>query len=230
MSAYREHSGGKRCWGTSSLEMAAYHDNVWGSPETSLEAIFESQTLQLMQCGLTWKCVFNKRAAFRHAFAGFDPFKVARFDAKQVEGLRENKGIIRNKTKINAVIENARRIIAMEEETGSGSFVRFLWQYSPESDDERLRVRSSPSGTHMRSTFDNKQYEKRTQSDAVHPTKTVCELSKALKAKGFKFMGPTVVLSFMQAIGLMNHHDHDCCVFEIDEEKYRQVKASLGSN
>lgn len=207
----------KRCWGTRAEEMRRYHDEEWGRPTCCRRDIFESMTLQIFQCGLTWKCVFQKRRAFRRAFRDYDLRRIAGFDEKDVEALCADSSIIRNRSKIRAIVNNARVVLSMDEDGGRGAFVRFLWDFLPADRLERLRVDPSPSGTHMRSDFKDSGYASRTRSDGVHPTKTCVALSKALKKKGFKFMGNTVTLSFMQAIGLMNHHERDCFVFQRNE-------------
>ena len=202
--------------------MSDYHDNEWGRPTIDRDALFESMTLQLFQCGLTWKCIFNKRDGFRRAFANFDARSVAEFDETRIEKLLTDTRIVRNRAKIMAVVNNARRIVEMESEKRD-SFVDFVWSFSPSHPDERLRVDRTPSGTHMRTDMKDRNYAKRVRSDGAHPTRTCVEMSKALKARGFKFMGPTVVLSFMQAVGLMNHHDKSCHVFERNEKLHAKV-------
>ena len=157
------------------------------------------------------------------AFSKFDIGKVARFNDRTIERLTQNDQIIRNRTKIKAIINNAKCILEM----GKCEFVKFLWQFSPSDKNERLRVDSTPSGNHMRTDFKDKNYASRTRSDGAHPTKTCVELSKAMKGKGFKFMGPTVTLSFMQAIGLMNHHSPDCWVFERNEALHKEMMAKM---
>ena len=215
--------GKRRCWGTSDPNMRRYHDEEWGRPLNDPDRVFESMTLQIFQCGLTWKCVFRKRSGFQQAFAKFDIEKVARLDDHAFERLTQNEQIIRNKSKIKATISNAKCILAM----GKHEFIKFLWQFSPLNINERLRVDSAPSGNHMRSDFKDKNYATRTRSDGVHPTETCVKLSKAMKKRGFKFMGPTVALSFMQAIGLMNHHSTDCHVFKRNEALHKAMVTAL---
>ena len=229
-STTQEVGGGRepyRCWGMapanvtqSHLDMLEYHDEIWGRPQTDTRSLFESQTLQLMQCGMQWKTVYDKRRGFGEVFKEWNWRAVAAIDdARELDELVAASPI-RNRVKVNAVVNNARCIAALEDDFGEGAFARFLWQYRPASDDERLKTAKSVSGTHMRSEkVDKKEYKTRTKSDGVHPTKTVCELAAALKARGFKFMGETVVLSFMQAVGLVNHHDSKCWVFERNERE-----------
>lgn len=220
----------RRCWGTSNERMKRYHDEEWANTEyhfdkNHFERLFESMTLQIFQCGLTWKCVFNKRDGFREAFQHFHIERVAKFDEKTIECLTSDTSIIRNRAKIKATIENAKLILTM----GKQAFSRLLWTHAPDNLNERHRVDISPSGNHMRTDFKDKNYANRTRSDGAHPTKSCVELSKALKRKGFKFMGPTVTLSFMQAIGLMNHHTKDCFVFERNEHAFYSSRASKGT-
>eukprot|EP00938_MAST-03A_sp_MAST-3A-sp1_P002675 g2675.t1 len=220
--AYCKKVGTKRCWGTSDERMRRYHDEEWANTKYHFESpdrLFESMTLQIFQCGLTWECVFKKRDGFRKAFNNFDIECVAKFNSKTIERLASDPAIIRNRAKIKATIENAKLILKM----GKNEFLKFLWQYVPIDLNERHRVDMSPSGNHMRTDFKDKNYANRTRSDGAHPTKTCVELSKALKKQGFKFMGPTVTLSFMQAIGLMNHHARDCFVFERNERAFDNI-------
>jgi DNA-3-methyladenine glycosylase I len=214
----------KRCWGTKDEKMRHYHDCEWGSAKYHFlggaKCIFESMVLQIFQCGLTWKCVFNKRDGFRKAFGNFSIDRVAKFDEKKVEQLAKNSKIIRNRAKIKAAIENAKLILKM----GKKKFLHFLWDFVPSEENERYLVDASPSGNHMRTDFKDKNYAKRTRSDGCHPTKTCVLLSKALKREGFKFMGPTVTLSFMQAVGMMNHHTRDCFVFKRLECEFEKLK------
>ena len=219
-------SDNKRCWSTESPNMHSYHDETWGRPEVDAVRLFESQTLQLMQCGVSWSTVWSKRDFFRSAFKNYDIHQVAKFTAKDVEGLMEwpDKTIIRNRSKINAVVKNAKLIAAIENSAANGagpSFAELLWNFCPQQNEERLKPIASVSGNHMRSEMvDKKTYATRLVSDGVHPTKTVCALSHELKnIRGFAFMGPTTVLSFMQAIGLMNHHGRDCIAFERNERE-----------
>ena len=212
---------------------------MWGRPETDTARLFESMVLQLMQCGVTWRVVFNKREHFRRAFADYDVKKVAAFSKRKVEALMAMPSgtIIRNRNKINAVVNNAKLIVAMDAEAGAGagagagtgagagagtpSFADFIWGYCPTNKRERLKVKKSPSGNHMRTNFNAKDYKNLTESDGVHPTKTVMALSGALKKRGFKFMGPTTTLSFMQAVGLVNHHGKTCFAFARNEAEFK---------
>ena len=223
-----------RCWATEESAMLGYHDNVWGRPETDTARLFESMVLQLMQCGINWRTVYNKREHFRTAFANYDLSSVAAFDAKKIQQLMDmpTGTIIRNRSKIDAVVNNARLIVAMDAAAaaadggdGSPTFAEFLWQHCPANDRERLKVKKSESGNHMRSNFKDADYASLVDADGVHPTKTVVALSKALKARGFKYMGPTTTLSLMQAVGLVNHHGNTCFVFKRNEAELKALRA-----
>jgi DNA-3-methyladenine glycosylase I len=193
-----------RCWASDDNLLQEYHDNSWGRPETDESRLFESQTLQLMQCGVSWTTVWRKRENFRRAFKNYDVAKVAGFTEKHVDDLLALPPgtIIRNRSKIRAVVENARLILSFRMDAAScscQSFADFLWGYCPTNEKERLKSIESVSGSHMRSArVDPSSYETRDASDGVHPSKTVCALSRELKRRGFGFMGPTTVLSFMQ--------------------------------
>jgi DNA-3-methyladenine glycosylase I len=194
----------KRCWAADDTDMQQYHDHTWGRPETDESRLFESQTLQLMQCGVSWGTVWRKREHFRRAFKNYDVVKVAGFNAKEIDDLMAwpDGTIIRNRSKLRAVVQNAQLIVSMMRNAASGSGVSFaelLWSHCPVNDKERLKTIQSVSGSHMRSEqVDSSSYETREVQDGVHPSKSVCALSRELKRCGFGFMGPTTVLSFMQ--------------------------------
>lgn len=217
-----------RCWSTDDPDMQPYHDSVWGRPETNEFRLFQSQTLQLMQCGVSWTTVWRKRHHFERAFKFYDVNEVARFSDEDINDLMmwPDGTIIRNRSKLRAVVQNARIICAMraEADAGSGpSFADLLWNFCPANSRERLKTIDSVSGSHMRSDkVPSSSYETRDSSDGVHPSASVCALSKELKKRGFGFMAPTTVLSFMQAVGLMNHHSSSCCAFQRNE---REVEA-----
>ena len=200
--------------------MRQYHDAVWGRAETDTARLFESMVLQLMQCGVAWRVVFTKREHFRRAFENYDVAKVAAFDAEKVEALMDMPAgtIIRNRKKLNAVVNNAKLIVAMNE-AAAPTFADFLWGYCPTNKRERLKAKNL--GTHMRTNFNARDYKGLVESDGVHPTKTVMALSGALKARGFQFMGPTTTLSFMQAVGLVNHHGKTCFAFARNEAEFK---------
>ena len=184
----------KRCWGDlKDALMRDYHDFEWGTPLHDDRKIFEFFILEGMQAGLSWKLVLDKRENFRRAFRGFDPVKVARFTARDVRRLLGDAGIIRNRLKILGAINNAKRFLEVQKEFGT--FDRYIWGFVG-GKPLRNKLRSfadMPSGTPL--------------SDII---------SKDLKARGFKFVGSTVVYSHMQATGMVNDHLVTCF-------RYREV-------
>ena len=177
-----------RCWWADGDPLlAAYHDEEWGQPVTDDTRLFEMLTLEGFQAGLSWLTILRKRDAFRSAFAGFDPGKVARFDGRDQERLLADAGIVRNRAKIAATIANARAFLDVAREFGS--FAAYLSRrLAPPKPLARDAVRGSIPVT----TAD---------SDA---------LSRDLKARGFGFVGSTIVYSFMQAVGLVDNHLPGC--------------------
>jgi DNA-3-methyladenine glycosylase I len=164
-----------------------YHDHEWGVPVHDDQVMFEFLTLEAAQAGLSWYTVLRKREAYRAAFAGFDPEKVARYGKHQVGALLKNTGIIRNKAKILAAIHNARKFIEVREEFGS--FDHYIWRF----------VGGRPIAHRLKSL---KDYPATTpESDA---------LSKDLKQRGFKFVGSTICYAHMQATGMVNDHVARC--------------------
>jgi len=177
-----------RCWGElESALMRDYHDLEWGTPLHDDRKIFEFLILEGMQAGLSWTLVLNKRENFRRAFRGFDPEKVARFTKRDVERLLGDAGIIRNRLKISGAINNAKRFLEVKKEFGT--FDRYIWGF----------VGGKPVRTRLRS-FDEM------------PARTPLSdrISADLKARGFKFVGSTVVYSHMQATGMVNDHLVTC--------------------
>jgi DNA-3-methyladenine glycosylase I len=173
-----------RCrWVGNDPLMASYHDEEWGVEEHDSRALWEKLMLDGFQAGLSWKTILHKRAAFRAAFAGFEPEKVTRFEAADVERLMADAGIVRSRSKIAAVIGNARAYLAMRE--ASEDFSAFVWGMAG---GKPIRV-SGPT-----------------------PTKTPLseEMSKALQARGFKFAGPVIVYAWMQAVGIVDDHSPGC--------------------
>ena len=177
-----------RCWGD--IEgplMRDYHDREWGTPVHDDYKIFEFLILEGMQAGLSWSLILKKRENFRRAFKGFDPEKVARFTARDVRRLLDDAGIIRNRLKILGAINNAKRFLEVQKEFGS--FDKYIWGF----------VGGKPVRSGLRSFA---QMPARTAlSDAI---------SEDLKARGFKFVGSTVVYSHMQATGMVNDHLVTC--------------------
>ena len=165
----------------------AYHDTEWGVPLHDDRALFELLTLEGAQAGLSWITVLRKRETYRQAFAGFDPAVVARFTEADQAALMLNPGIVRNRLKISSTIDNARAFLAIQAEFGS--FDAWLWRF----------VESRPIQNSLRSL-----------ADAQASTALSDELSKALKKRGFRFVGSTICYAFMQAAGLVNDHTTDC--------------------
>jgi DNA-3-methyladenine glycosylase I len=178
----RGDDGVVRCaWGDSAPEYRAYHDTEWGRPVTDDVRLFEKLCLEGFQSGLSWLTILRKREAFRRAFAGFDFEQVARFGAADVERLLGDASIIRHRGKIEATINNAQRALELVE--AEGSIAAFVWGFEPGS----ARDPSRPSETE--------------ESRA---------LAKELKRRGWRFVGPTTVYAFMQAMGLVNDHIEGC--------------------
>ncbi|WP_080365023.1 DNA-3-methyladenine glycosylase I [Bordetella pertussis] len=174
-----------RCgWLDHSVDYVAYHDHEWGRPQADDRALFEQLSLEGFQSGLSWRTILNKRAAFRRAFADFDMERVAAFDERRVEALLQDAGIVRHRGKIEAVINNARRALALRDR--EGSLAAFFWRYEapPRGADAPFEVLACPA-----------------ESEA---------LSKALKKQGWSFVGPTTVYAFMQSVGMVNDHHPQC--------------------
>jgi DNA-3-methyladenine glycosylase I len=177
-----------RCpWAGTDPLYIAYHDREWGVPLHDDRKLFEMLILEGAQAGLSWITILRKREAFRKAFDRFDPSKVAEYDPGRIQELLHNPGIIRNRLKIHAAVQNARAFLKVAEEFGS--FDRYLWQFAGGcSRQNRWRLgQDVPART--------------AESDA---------LSKELKKRGFKFVGSTICYAFMQAVGLVNDHLTDC--------------------
>ena len=168
-------------------DYVAYHDREWGVPVHDDRKHFEFLTLESAQAGLSWYTVLRKRANYRKAFAEFDPAKVARFNAAKIEQMLQDPGLIRNRRKIGAAVENARHFLAMQDEFGS--FDAYIWRF----------VDGEPIVNKWRTLADLPATSR--ESDA---------LSKDLKNRGFKFIGSIVIYSHMQATGLVNDHVLDC--------------------
>lgn len=175
-----------RCFGGTPI-FNEYHDNEWGRPVHNDDKLFEMLTLESMQAGLSWITVLNKREAFREAFDGFNPNKVALYGDAKIQELMANEKIIRNCLKINAAISNAKAFLRVIEEYGS--FDKFIWAY----------VDNTPIMGH---------------GDWPASTSLSDKISKDLKKMGFKFVGSTTVYSFMQATGMVNDHIRSCFVYE----------------
>jgi DNA-3-methyladenine glycosylase I len=175
-----------RCWGGDPL-MTAYHDQEWGRPLHDDRGIFEFLILEGFQAGLSWKTILDKRENFRQAFHGFDPARIARYTERDIRRLLGNAGIVRNRLKILAAVNNARRFLEVKKEFGS--FDRYIWGF----------VGGKPVVNRL-GTF------------AEMPARTPLSdlISKDLKARGFKFVGSTIVYSHLQATGVVNDHLVSC--------------------
>jgi DNA-3-methyladenine glycosylase I len=180
-------SAAARCaWARNPLAIA-YHDREWGVPVKSDRRLFELLILEGAQAGLSWDTILKKRAAYRRAYLGFDPRKVARFDARKKRALMADAGIVRNRAKIGASVVNAKCFLAVQKEFGS--FARYAWGFVGGKPvvNRRRGIRDIPPRTEA--------------SDA---------LSKDLKKRGFKFVGTTILYAFMQAAGMVNDHEVTC--------------------
>jgi len=180
----RGEDGIKRCrWGASTADYIPYHDNEWGRPVADDTRLYEKLCLEGFQSGLSWLTILRKRDNFRAAFASFDPDVVADFDEHDVERLLGDAGIVRHRGKIEAAIANARGVLALRE--AGTPLSELMWAYRRDDD---------------------------APPDWVAETAESRELSKRLKAAGFRFVGPTTVYSAMQACGIVNDHRADCHV------------------
>jgi DNA-3-methyladenine glycosylase I len=191
--------GEPRCrWCGAAPEFLDYHDREWGFPVGDDRRLFEKLCLEGFQSGLSWRTILAKRENFRAAFENFDFARVARFGAADIDRLLQDAGIVRHRGKIEAVINNAQRALEMVER--EGSLAAFFWSYEPEP---------ATLGT--------------PQSQSVSDVSKA--ISKELKKRGWKFVGPTTVFAFMQAMGLINDHAEGCVV----REKVAAVRAGFKS-
>jgi len=179
-----------RCFGDTPI-YADYHDKEWGRPVHDDKKLFEMLILEGAQAGLSWITVLKKREAYRKAFDGFDPKKVALYDDAKIQELMSNEGIIRNRLKINAAVTNAK--LFLEIVKTYGSFNKFIWEY----------VNYTPIVGHW------KNFGEMPATTAISD-----KISKDLKKMGFKFVGSTIIYSFMQAIGMVNDHLTNCFVYD----------------
>ncbi|MGH3055310.1 MAG: DNA-3-methyladenine glycosylase I [Gaiellaceae bacterium] len=176
-----------RCsWASNPLSIR-YHDEEWGVPMHDDCTLFEFLILEGAQAGLSWDTILQKREAYRSAFEGFDPVKVARYDRRKAQSLLRNPGIVRNRLKIASAVRNAQAFLAVQKEFGS--FDRYIWQFVGGRPRQNSRRRRG-------------QVPARTlESDAM---------SKDLKIRGFNFVGSTICYAFMQAVGMVNDHLTEC--------------------
>jgi DNA-3-methyladenine glycosylase I len=178
-----------------------YHDREWGVPVHDDQVLFEFLVLEGAQAGLSWETILQKRVGYRHAFAGFDPTRVARFRPARVERLLKNQGIVRNRLKIESAIGNARAFLAVQREFGT--FDAYLWRF----------VNGRPLAGRWRN---RREVPVRTaESDA---------LSADLRRRGFRFVGSTICYAFMQAVGMVDDHAIDC--FRRTTRRRRTSRAS----
>lgn len=177
-----------RCsWGDSHPLYLDYHDREWGVPVRDDLRLFEMLVLEGMQAGLSWLTILKKRDHFRLAFDYFDPLRIAGYDADKIAQLLANPGIIRNRLKVQAAVDNARCFLQVQHEFGR--FSDYIWQF----------VRSQPRQNHW---TELKQIPARTPESDL--------MSQDLKKRGFRFVGSTICYAFMQAVGLVNDHLVDC--------------------
>ncbi len=177
-----------RCaWVDSSDLYTKYHDTEWGIPSYDDNHLFEMLILEGAQAGLSWTTILKKRDAYREAYYGFDPEKIAKFTKKKKEQLLRNPGIVRNRLKVDASVQNAKVFVDIQSK--EGSFSEFIWSF----------VAGKPIINKWRNTNEI-------------PTETIESqtMSKALKKKGFRFVGPTICYAFMQAVGMVNDHEIGC--------------------
>jgi len=191
--------GKPRCrWCAAAPEFIHYHDSEWGFPVADDFRLFEKLSLEGFQSGLSWRTILAKRENFRKAFHAFDYHKVAKFTEKDVARLLQDAGIVRHRGKIEAVINNAQR--AMELVKREGSLAAYIWQFEPPQQHvPTLEIAS-------------------TSAESI-------ALAKALKKQGWKFVGPTTVYAFMQAMGLVNDHVEGCIVRDEVEQSRKKFRA-----
>ena len=193
-----------RCWWCVGSELyESYHDDEWGRPVADDRRLFEKLSLEGFQSGLSWLTILRKRENFRKAFKGFDIGAVARFNSRSVERLMQDAGIVRNRAKIEATINNAHRAVGLIDEFGS--LAAYAWSFAPE---ERRAA-----------------FEDVTELMQITTSLEAVAMSKDLKRRGWAFVGPTTVYSFMQAMGLVNDHLAGCHVFAAVEQEQTSFHA-----
>ena len=196
-----------RCrWCRATPAYRHYHDHEWGFPVTDDRRLFEKLCLEGFQAGLSWLTILNKRENFRRAFAGFDAEAVARFDAADVARLLADAGIVRHRGKIESTINNARRVIELRREFGS--LAAYAWRFEPEASARPARVTA--------------------QALAAFTTSAASTaLSKDLKKRGWRFVGPTTMYAFMQAMGLVNDHVEGCAARDRALRARRELRVPM---
>jgi DNA-3-methyladenine glycosylase I len=200
----RHADGVSRCWWAGSDPLyLGYHDNEWGRPVTDDNRLFEKICLEGFQAGLSWLTILRKREAFRRAFAGFDIDRVAKFNARDVNRLLKDSGIVRHRGKIESTINNARRAAAVSAEYGS--LAAYVWKWEPDA-------KSRPRRLTKRALME------------LGVTSESTALSKDLKRRGWTFVGPTTIYAFMQAMGLVNDHVEGCASRSVAEAARKSLK------
>lgn len=187
---------GRCAWAKTDLSVA-YHDREWGVPVHQDRKLFEFLILEGAQAGLSWEIILRKRDAYRRAFDNFAPTKVSKYNDRKINQLLADDGIVRNRLKINAAIQNAKLFLEVQKEFGS--FDAYVWQFVHGEPKRRKRGAAVPAFT--------------PESDAM---------SKDLVRRGFKFVGSTICYAFMQAVGMVNDHDHSCF-------RYREIQEARSS-
>lgn len=178
----------QRCqWSGSDPLYVRYHDEEWGVPEYDDQALFAKLLLDGAQAGLSWLTILRKRDGYYRAFDDFDPEKIARYDSKRIESLLSNRGIVRNRLKIEAAVQNSQAFLQLKSE--GFSFGPYLWEFV--------------GGSTRHNCW-------KTLKEVPSKTQESERMSKALKARGFKFVGPTICYAFMQAVGMVNDHLINC--------------------
>ena len=184
----------KRCgWAGSNARYVRYHDKEWGVPVHDDRILFEFLILEGAQAGLSWSTILNKRDRYREVFDRFDPQAVAAYNTAKIESLLQDPGIVRNRRKVEAAITNARAFLTVKQEFGT--FNRYIWGFV--------------GGRPIQNAWASIEETPAESSESV-------VMSKALKKRGFKFVGPTICYAFMQAVGMVNDHTIDCF-------RYRQL-------
>jgi DNA-3-methyladenine glycosylase I len=192
----------KRCdWAQTDLSIS-YHDAEWGVPSHDDQTLFEFLILEGAQAGLSWETILRKRTNYRAAFDNFDPAKVARYGEQRIEKLLNNEGIIRNRLKIRAAIQNAKLFLAVQKEFGS--FDRYLWSF-----------------------VDGQPINRKRGAEVAARTPLSDRLSKDLARRGFKFVGSTICYAFMQAIGMVNDHNLTCFRYNEIARETRSASQSV---
>lgn len=177
----------RTCWPTDNALMIQYHDAEWGVPLHDDRRLFEFLLLDNAQAGLSWQTILNKRENYRTAFDNFEPEKIARYTSRKIESLLKNPGIVRNRLKVQSAVTNARLVLDIQHEFGS--FDAYIWQF----------VEGEPI-----------RHQCKTLSDIPATSPESDAMSKALKKRGFKFVGSTICYAFMQSAGMVNDHLTSC--------------------